>query len=107
MSVLKLHPYRSDVQRMSWELLVIAMPLALILGLSIRVVHEGERMVVLRLGRFHQVLGPGLHILVLGVDATRRVELDEALPEWQSLGEEELSARLEHLAKAGQLRLDG
>ena len=72
------------------------MPIALILAVSIRIVQEGERLVVLRLGRFHRVLGPGLHIIVLGVDATHRVALNAMLPEWQSMLEDEITAQLEH-----------
>ena len=73
------------------------------LALSVRVVQEGERIVVLRLGRFHSVLRPGLRVLLPGLDQAIRVSLNMVVPGWQGLQEDELDARLQQLATTGQL----
>ncbi len=70
---------------------------------AIRIVEEGERMVVFRLGRFHRVLHPGLQSALPGVDRTVRVRLDTAVPNWRELSELELDAKLHELVSTGQL----
>lgn len=82
-------------------LLVLASALPLLL--AVRVVPEAQRLVVLRLGRLYAVLGPGLHWVLPGIDRAIRVDLDRALPDWHSLSEADLQARLRQLARRGQL----
>lgn len=82
-------------------LLVPTIPIVL----SLRIVPEAQRCVVFRLGRFHRILQPGLRWVLPGTDHVRRVELNVAVPGWQSLPEPELQSRLQHLAETGQLPL--
>lgn len=84
-------------------------PLLLLLGaaipvaLGIRVVPEAKRFVVFRLGRTFRVLEPGLHWILPGIDRAVGVDLNQALPNWQSLSEADLRAQLLQLARSGQL----
>ncbi|HUB48609.1 MAG TPA: slipin family protein [Acetobacteraceae bacterium] len=58
---------------MSVALVVILAIVVLVLLLSIRVASEWQRAVVLRLGRFHQVKGPGLYLLFPLIDVVAQV----------------------------------
>jgi regulator of protease activity HflC (stomatin/prohibitin superfamily) len=64
------HPRRHNrsIAAMSVVLVVILVIVLLILLLSIRIASEWQRAVVLRLGRFHKVKGPGLYLLFPLVD---------------------------------------
>ncbi|UCE96123.1 MAG: slipin family protein [Candidatus Bathyarchaeota archaeon] len=56
-------------------LLVIIIVILIILGSSIRIVKEYERAVIFRLGRLIDAKGPGLILLIPGVDRPRVVDL--------------------------------
>src|SRR5215469_15333547 len=58
-----------------WLLVVVyaAVLAALLLVFSVRKVYEWERVVILRLGKFHRVRGPGLYFLVPLIDHVCRV----------------------------------
>jgi regulator of protease activity HflC (stomatin/prohibitin superfamily) len=71
-----------------------AVLVAVVAALSIRVVKESHRLVVIRLGRLDRVAGPGVVVVVPFVDQVRKVALDETVPEWRGLSSEELRARL-------------
>ncbi|HTW68594.1 MAG TPA: slipin family protein [Acetobacteraceae bacterium] len=58
---------------MSVALVVILAIVLLVLLLSIRIASEWQRAVVLRLGRFHKVKGPGLYLLFPIVDVVAQV----------------------------------
>jgi len=58
---------------MSVALVVILAIVLLIVLLSIRIASEWQRAVVLRLGRFHKVKGPGLYLLFPVVDVVAQV----------------------------------
>ncbi len=60
------------------ELLTYLAPVALVVGvlvLSLKIVTEFERLVVLFLGRFQAVKQPGLRIVVPGIQRAFRVDL--------------------------------
>ncbi len=61
---------------------------------SIRVVHDAERLVVFRLGRFLRVAGPGLVVFVPSVDRGMLVRLNEKVPGWQGMAPAELEFRV-------------
>jgi regulator of protease activity HflC (stomatin/prohibitin superfamily) len=88
---------------MSLAPLVLLVTVAVLLLATVRIVKEGERLVVFRLGRYHRVLGPGLHMIAVGVDTPHRVNLNAVVPDWPTLSEQDLAAQLEHLARTGQL----
>jgi regulator of protease activity HflC (stomatin/prohibitin superfamily) len=60
---------------MIYFVLVLAALAALLLFASIRILREYERGVVFFLGRFHRVMGPGLIIIIPGVQQMVRVDL--------------------------------
>ncbi len=88
---------------MTLQVLVCLVGLALLVIPNFRIVNEGERVVVFRLGHYHRILGPGLNLIVWGVDAAHRVILDDSLPGWRAMSEQQLTSRIEHLAETGQL----
>lgn len=49
---------------MSVPLIVVAMAVGFLLACSIRIAPQWERVVVLRLGKFHRIAGPGLYFLI-------------------------------------------
>jgi len=56
-------------------LLVFTVVILLILGSSIKIVREYERAVIFRLGRLLGAKGPGLILLIPGIDRPRVVDL--------------------------------
>jgi regulator of protease activity HflC (stomatin/prohibitin superfamily) len=68
--------------------------IALAIGLSIRIVREDQRIVVLRLGRFLKVAGPGLVWLIPVIDRGTKVNLTRDFPGWQALPQTELEEKI-------------
>ncbi len=68
--------------------------IALILGLSLRIVKDHERMIVLRLGRFLKIAGPGLVWLIPVIDKGTKINLERDLPGWQVLSKIELEEKI-------------
>lgn len=60
---------------MGFSLLFIIVIILLFLQASIKVINEYERAVVLRLGKFHKVKGPGLILLIPVIDKMRKIDL--------------------------------
>ncbi len=60
---------------MPFSLLIILFLAALFLGSALRILNEYERGVVFRLGRAIGAKGPGLIILIPGIDKMRKVDL--------------------------------
>lgn len=60
---------------MGFSLLFIVIVVLLFLQASIKIINEYERAVVLRLGKFHKVKGPGLIILIPVIDKMRKIDL--------------------------------
>jgi len=59
----------------SWQIPAVFVPLAALASLSPRVLDQWERGIVLRLGRFHRQIGPGLFWIIPLVDrVVRRVD---------------------------------
>ena len=77
-------------------LLALAAPVAMALARSVRIVKEDQRLAVLRLGTFHRVAGPGLVILVPGVEKGVTVDLESIGPggSWRALSPQELEERV-------------
>jgi regulator of protease activity HflC (stomatin/prohibitin superfamily) len=57
---------------------------------GIRVVREDERLVILRLGRYVGVRGPGLVVMFPVIDASIRIALDKDIPGWRGMSPEVL-----------------
>ncbi|MGC9109094.1 MAG: slipin family protein [Caldimicrobium sp.] len=60
---------------MGISLLFILLIIILFLQASIKVINEYERAVVLRLGKFYKVKGPGLIIVIPVIDKIRKIDL--------------------------------
>lgn len=101
---MSLNPHRriGDTASMDWSVVVLAAAMLVVLFPNIRVVREGERLVVFRLGRFHRILSPGLNLIVWGIDMPHYVKLNDVIPDWHGMSEEDLDSRLRHLAVTGQ-----
>jgi len=76
-----------------WFLLFVAIVVFLMLK-RIKIVHEDQRLLVERLGRFHRVCGPGKHLVMPFVETAHLIRLNEALPEWTGLDEEQIHKRI-------------
>jgi regulator of protease activity HflC (stomatin/prohibitin superfamily) len=72
-------------------LLILAV---VVLAASVKVVNEFERISVFRLGRFVNIQGPGVVLLIPGVDRGVKVNLKEKIPGWQTLSQKELEERI-------------
>jgi len=58
---------------MNIALAIIAVVVVLILIRSVRIAYEWQRAVILRLGRFHKVKGPGLYLVFPIIDTVAQV----------------------------------
>ncbi len=67
---------------------------AMILFLCVKIAREDERIVVLRLGRFLKVAGPGLVWIILGIDKAVKINLNRDFPGWQGLSQMELEEKI-------------
>ena len=81
---------------MSIDLILALVGLVLIV-LSVRIVREQERLVILRFGRVIGIRGPGLVWILPFVDKATRITLDRDVPNWQSLSPEQLAKEIERL----------
>lgn len=79
-----------------FPILAVAAPVVIALVKSVRIVREDQRLAVLRLGTFHRVAGPGLVILVPGVEKAVTVDLESIGPggSWRALSPQELEERV-------------
>ena len=64
-------PNMSEVS--SWGIFSAGLLAALLLAFSLRKAYEWERIIVLRLGKFHKVRGPGLYFLIPLIDHVYRI----------------------------------
>lgn len=58
---------------MSIGLIVIAVIVLLVLARSVRIASEWQRAVILRLGRFNRVAGPGIYLVFPAIDSVAQV----------------------------------
>lgn len=76
-----------------WLLLVVTMVAVLALK-RIKIVHGDQRLLVERLGRFHRICEPGRHLVMPFIETAHLIRLNEALPEWTGLDEEQIHKRI-------------
>ncbi len=76
-----------------WLLLVVAMVAVLALK-RIKIVHGDQRLLVERLGRFHRICEPGRHLVMPFIETAHLIRLNDALPEWTGLDEEQIHKRI-------------
>ncbi len=68
--------------------------LAIIVILSLKTLREDERLVIIRLGRFFKIAGPGIVIILPLIDRGIRVNLNRDLPGWQGLSKIDLDEKI-------------
>ena len=66
---------------------------------SIFMVQENQRLVVLRFGKLFKTIGPGICMVVPFTDLAVMVELNQYVPEWQKMTEEDLCIKVAGLVK--------
>jgi len=69
-----------------WVILLLAITIIL----SLKTLREDERLVIIRLGRFFKIAGPGIVMNLPLIDRGIRVNLNRDLPGWQGLSKIEL-----------------
>ena len=84
---------------------ILGVAILIILLLSVRVVPEGGRVGVVRLGRFAGMRGPGLVFLVPVADKAIRIDLDREIPTWRSLPTDVLEREVERLTTSSGFRV--
>jgi len=73
-----------------WVILLLAVTIIL----SLKTLREDERLVIIRLGRFFKIAGPGIVVILPWVDRGIRVNLSRDLPGWQGLSKIELEEKI-------------
>jgi regulator of protease activity HflC (stomatin/prohibitin superfamily) len=72
----------------------VVLLLAITIILSLKTLREDERLVIIRLGRFFKIAGPGIVVILPWVDRGIRVNLNRDLPGWQGLSKIELEEKI-------------
>ena len=65
---------------------------------SKKVIKENKRGVVFRLGKFHEILNPGFHLIMPFIDECKLIDINEEIPNWNSFSEEDLNSKIEEIA---------
>jgi regulator of protease activity HflC (stomatin/prohibitin superfamily) len=84
---------------------VVGAVFLILVALSVRIVAESERLGVMRLGRVVGMRGPGIVVVIPGVDKAVRIDLPKDIPSWRSLPTDVLEREVERLTQAGGLRM--
>ncbi len=79
----------------NWWILLIPLVIAAVIALTaIKHVDEGSRLVVERFGRYLRICGAGKHFLLPYIDRGIKVDLNDALPGWQGMTEQEIETKV-------------
>ena len=87
---------------MSIDILVIIvffLLIVVIVGKTVFMVQENQRLVVLRFGKLFKTIGPGICMVVPFTDLAVLVELNQYVPGWQKMTEEDLCVKVAGLVK--------
>jgi len=87
---------------MNIELLLFLMfflLIVVIVGKTVFMVQENQRLVVLRFGKLLKTIGPGICMVVPFTDLAVLVELNQYVPGWQKMTEEDLCIKVAGLVK--------
>jgi regulator of protease activity HflC (stomatin/prohibitin superfamily) len=68
--------------------------LAITTMISLKILREDERLVIIRLGRFFKITGPGIVMILPLIDRGIRVNLSRGLPGWQEISKMELDEKI-------------
>jgi regulator of protease activity HflC (stomatin/prohibitin superfamily) len=84
-------------------ILIIFILLIIIRGL--RIVREDCRLVIFRLGKFIRVAGPGPVYIFPHIDEAQLINLNEVVPHWLSLSQEQLNDQIKNIVLTGKLNV--
>ncbi len=73
-----------------WVILLLAITTIL----SLKTLREDERLVIIRLGRFLKIAGPGIAVILPWIDRGIRVDLNRDVPGWQGLSKMDLEEKI-------------
>jgi regulator of protease activity HflC (stomatin/prohibitin superfamily) len=76
------------------QLLVLIIVLTIILAKAIKVVREDQRLAIFRLGQLFTIAGPGLVLVIPGIDKCVKLNLPENIPGWQGYSKSELDEKI-------------
>jgi regulator of protease activity HflC (stomatin/prohibitin superfamily) len=68
--------------------------LAITIIISLKILREDERFVIIRLGRFFKIAGPGLVIILPFIDRGIRMSLSKDFPQWREWSKTELDEKI-------------
>jgi len=77
---------------------ILIVGLVILLALGVRIVREGERLAVSRLGVFVSIRGPGVTFTLPFLDKTTRIVLDRDIPGWRSLPNDRLVVQVRRIS---------
>lgn len=67
------------------------------IGVAIKTVKENERGVIFRIEKFFKVVGPGIVLVLPFVDKLVKIDLNEKIPNWYNLKENELNEKVKEI----------
>jgi len=70
---------------------------AITIIISLKILREDERLVIIRLGRFFKIAGPGLAIILPFIDRGIRINLSKDFPGWRGWSKPELDEKIKAL----------
>ena len=73
--------------------LLLVVMFAILMG-AIKIVREYERLVVLRLGKFQRIVGPGITFMIPVIESSRKIDLDQSIPGWQRFSNDRLNEKI-------------
>lgn len=62
--------------------------------ISLKILRGDERLVIIRVGRFFKIAGPGLVIILPFIDRGIRINLSKDFPEWRKWPKTELDEKI-------------
>jgi len=68
--------------------------LAITIIISLKILRENERLVIIPLGRFFKIAGPGLEIILPFIDRGIRINLGRDFPGWRGWSKLELDEKI-------------
>lgn len=89
---------------MSSFLFWIVVLLVITIVISLKILREDERLVIIRLGRFFKIAGPGLVVTLPFIDRGIRINLSKDLPGWRGWSKLELDEKVKALMLNKTLR---
>jgi regulator of protease activity HflC (stomatin/prohibitin superfamily) len=68
--------------------------LAITIIISLKILREDERLVIIRFGRLFKIAGPGLVVIIPFIDRGIKINLSKDLPGWKGCSKLELDEKI-------------